>query len=480
MTFYPFHKDLHEFAESEKFSYGNFGLWYNKLIPNIGPANKDAFYACNNDNDKQKRTEFYKTTYNKIKNNNNLTAYLEKKHHWQMHYIQCMEQKGFHCLTFTCTSKAPLITGLGETHPSETSIVLDHTLGIPYIPATSIKGIVRFSHSKQLLFDDVGVFSDTFVKEIKDKKNSTKLILDEKNKDTHIPLFFGGDAEGQEGQFQNKYRTYRGSISFLDAYPVSVPEIKTDIINPHYTNYYGDKNNPPGDYEDPIPVNFLIVAPETQFIVRFILDPKSAAYKDQFINVIKDAFEIEGVGAKTAIGYGRFEVSENMPNHLKDTFEDYLDGVLSEEEKQKRKINNFVKRVNKIENAGISQSAASKVDALFSEWRNSSKNVFMKNDRRIAKAFETKVKKKKSNGQPSKHYQTICEILGKTPDNEQKQSTSSLSDKNHKPDSDIVKKLEAIINKGFCSKKNKKKILEKHKAVYPELCSKIKKLPKKK
>lgn len=479
MTFYPFHKDLHDFADKENFSSGNFGLWYNKLIPNIGSIGNDAWSVCDNKGDKNGRTEFYKNIYQNIKKNNNLTELLVRKQCWQMHYTQCMEQHGFHCFAFTGTLKTALITGLGEAHPSETSIVLDHTLGIPYFPASGIKGMVRFSHSKQLVLDEAGNFLDTFVKEIKRENNSSELILDEKNIGTHIPLFFGGDLEKRDGKSQD---TYRGSIIFLDAYPVSVPEIKTDIINPHYSNYYDDKNEPPGDYQDPVPVKFLTIAPETQFIFRFILDPESTRHKDQFLKAIKDALENEGIGAKTAIGYGRFKISQYTPDKLIKSFKEYLKSTLTEKEQQELDINDFIKRINKVEKADNSETAKSNIDSLFNEWRNPDNNAFMNNNHMIAKAFETKVKKKKSKGGFTKQYQIICEILKKLPEDKLEPETSPQSDKRHKSDSDpeVVKKLEKIINRGFCLRREKNKILRKYKKSYLELCSTIKRLPQKK
>lgn len=205
MTFYPFHKELHDFSDTSKFLLGNFGLWYNKMVPNLGPADKNSWSACNNKKNKDDRTEFYKNTYQNVKKNNNLVKLLENKHCVQMHYMQGMEKQGCQCLTFTGTLSSSMVTGLGESHPSETSITLDHNLGIPYLPASGIKGFVRYSHSKQLLFDENGNFTDNFV-----KNDET---LDETNKNTKIPLFFGGNTKNNSN---NSMDTFKGSIIFLD------------------------------------------------------------------------------------------------------------------------------------------------------------------------------------------------------------------------------------------------------------------------
>ena len=463
--FYPFHRELHDFADPAKFSLGNFGLWYNKLIPNIGPASDDKWCACAKNGEKNERTEFYKKVYDDMKKNSAVAKLLEKKHCFQMDYVRRMEQQGFLACAFTGTLDSALITGLGEAHPSETSLVLDHTLGIPYIPASGIKGMVRFSHSKGLLFDNDGHYTDIFVNEIL-KKGSPEFILDEANKETRIPLFFGGNAENSTNKSIDKRR---GSVIFFDAYPVAVPELHSDIINPHYSQYYGDDNKPPGDYLDPVPVKFLTVAPETLFVFRFLFDPESAEHKDQFFKAVKNVLTKEGIGAKTAIGYGRFkQISEQSPKVLNDAFKEYLKTTLSEKEKQESEINDLILRINKVEKGN-----ASIIDSLFSEWQS---KTFMLKDTGIAKAFSTKVKEKKSCGNITKQYAVITEILGTRSEVETVVKTPAKEVLHKQLDSTIINKLEAIIQRGYCAKNEKNKILKKYKEDYRDLCSKIKKL----
>ncbi len=55
MTFYPFYEELEGFAGSNAFIKGNFGLWYNKLIPIIGQNDKESWCACDNKGSKNGR-----------------------------------------------------------------------------------------------------------------------------------------------------------------------------------------------------------------------------------------------------------------------------------------------------------------------------------------------------------------------------------------------------------------------------------------
>ena len=108
----------------------------------------------------------------------------------------------------------------------------------------------------------------------------------------------------------------KGAISFFDAYPdksslnKSENIYKTDIINVHYQPYYENMDNPPADYYNPIPIYFLTVAPGVKFNFFLILRSKDKQDK-QLLDKAKDwlskALKENGVGSKTAVGYGQME-----------------------------------------------------------------------------------------------------------------------------------------------------------------------------
>ena len=55
-----------------------------------------------------------------------------------------------------------------------------------------------------------------------------------------------------------------GRIVFHDAWPISWPRLERDIVNNHHTAYYHGEGDP-GDWENPVPVNFLAVASGAEF-----------------------------------------------------------------------------------------------------------------------------------------------------------------------------------------------------------------------
>ena len=283
--FYPYYKSLQE--QTQNMNNGNFGLWYNKFIPITDYDHKKSpCKASDNKGDPDNAVKFYADHYSKL-NKTDIHRTLSKKHLDHAGFCDGLSLK-YEKVIFKAKLKTPLITGIGETHPHEVSMVFDHSMGIPYIPASGIKGIVRFAHT-------LGLLADIPPEKIQTDKDGKEYFDDEKDW-TNIPQLFGT---------QNK----RGAVFFLDAYPEKVPNLHIDIMNPHYGDYYGDDTNktPPADYLNPIPIKFLTVAKDTVFVFRALVDRELIELTEKVKTAFKKALTEEGVGAKTAVGYGLFE-----------------------------------------------------------------------------------------------------------------------------------------------------------------------------
>lgn len=165
------------------------------------------------------------------------------------------------------------VTGLGREHPVENGFAWHHTLGVPYLPGSSVKGMVR-------------TWAEQWLEE------------DDPNK-CDISRIFGSRDAGEVG-----------GVIFLDALPTDEVKLETDIMTPHYGSYYSDGETP-GDWHDPVPIPFLAVAANQtfQFLItpRHLDDEQSRQDAETARGWLKDALEWIGAGAKTAVGYGRFE-----------------------------------------------------------------------------------------------------------------------------------------------------------------------------
>lgn len=181
------------------------------------------------------------------------------------------------CLLFITETR--FVTGLGLEHPVENGFLWHTTLGVPYIPGTAVKGLVR-NWVEQWQDDD-----------------------DQLNPEVISRVFGPKD--------QNKEHAV-GSVIFFDALPVKPVLLEADIMTPHYGPYYSnpqDTSVAPGDWYGPTPIPFLTVAPGQEFI--FAVAPRDKEHMGdlELVNEwLKEALVWVGVGAKTAIGYGRFKL----------------------------------------------------------------------------------------------------------------------------------------------------------------------------
>jgi CRISPR-associated protein Cmr6 len=294
--FYPYSKDLQDAAGS--FFKGNFSLWLNKLIP---LNNERNCKACDKQGNDKEAVQYYESKYNELKTEATLQKLIAEKHESLEHYCKIYEKAGYKIIYFNAALKSPLITGIGQTHPNEVGMVFDHTIGIPYIPASSVKGIARFAHMLELIkSDDLFDYTDS-------DKDGEYIV--ESNLKTLIPAIFGGDAD-EEKAGKKKTKKLKGKVIFLDAYPDNIPDLHVDIMNPHYGEYYSDDKNkiPPADYLDPTPIKFLTVKPGTIFRFKALVSKDSDFLLEPLKTAFQNALEDEGVGAKTAVGYGRFEI----------------------------------------------------------------------------------------------------------------------------------------------------------------------------
>jgi CRISPR-associated protein Cmr6 len=188
-----------------------------------------------------------------------------------------------------------LVIGLGASHPQETSMVLHHIYGIPYIPGSAIKGVTR--HWAVLKFADNNrkdneKFEDVIKRIARALENGNDLNI-EVDKITFKDLI---EIFGTQKQ--------QGKVIFFDAYPVGEIKLKIDIMNTHYPKYYSE-GQPPTDWQSPVPIKFLTVE-DTKF--QFYLVSKNEDLLEKSLYLLKEALKHHGIGAKTALGYGIFNV----------------------------------------------------------------------------------------------------------------------------------------------------------------------------
>jgi CRISPR-associated protein Cmr6 len=243
---------------------GHAGLWYDKLC---GLWSEKWTLEASGDGASKKLEWIETVTKNPIGSEELLEEAV-------LRVIRLVLAKGGTFGVFTCESR--FVTGLGRSHPAENGFVWHPTLGVPYLPGSSVKGMLR-----------------SWVRQEADPRPSNDEIL---------RVFGGRGAVGQ--------------VDVLDALPVSPVQLEADVMTPHYAGW--TPADPPADWRSPVPIPFLVTAMGTRFL--FAVLPRSAIARDLADTArswLVEALKLAGAGAKTSTGYGRFRFEEKETSRWK-------------------------------------------------------------------------------------------------------------------------------------------------------------------
>lgn len=457
MVMYPYPQQIKEAIENSKKNNWNFGLWFNKYIPVGTPGSESEFKAVDRNGDDKKVNSYYIDQYQNLIDYRNILQLLEKQHqHMDSigRWIANNAQNSYIYLKIRAELKSPLLIGLGIQHPSENGFIFHHNLGIPYIPASSMKGLLRFAYQLQLLDS----YPDQLEEWSKIESDKGEAVLDEEHPGTGIPLLFGG-KEKIKGKSSN---SLRGKIIFMDGYPETVPDMKLDITTVHFRSYYSSEGKePPRENENPLPVQFMAISEGTPFIFRFII-PADTQFKEVFINAVRRALENEGVGAKTSLGYGLFNLIEIEENDRGRDGSDTI-GVSKEKKAQRLDISQVKEEI--LKNIDKHKEDYTLLVEQFRIWQGIES---LKSDEEIAKKFLPLINKTTKKGKITEEYKRLAAIL-----NLELEERDTGEKKSDDPLEKLKKRAEQIIT---YNKPIKKKELKKFKALKdyaPELYEKL-------
>ena len=159
--------------------------------------------------------------------------------------------------------------GMGNPHPLENGATWHHTLAVPYVPASAVKGLLNAWLRWWCGDDDI---ADAWL----------------------------GTGSGV------------GRLVFFDALPVGPVMIGEDVMTPHQGTWYerggsesATDSDAPGDWHNPNPISFLVIKKATFRLVCMPRLPGDQALVGQALDQLESAFQHLGGGAKTGSGYGR-------------------------------------------------------------------------------------------------------------------------------------------------------------------------------
>ena len=256
-------------------------------------------------------------------------------------------------LELVAQSTAPFTTGLGNEHPLENGFTFLNPYGLPCLPGSGVKGVIRraaeeLAHrdffendsgwtlpaiwhlfgfeawpaskgrEKDAVWKDwVGGFSasreeiDAYLDAVLDENTEARRKPKRRILEAPCPM---------RALLQEQHLHVRGALEFWDVIPqINGKKLAVEIMTPHHSHYYQNKTHAgstsPHDSGNPNPISFLTVPPGSDFVFHVRCDHRrlsrcapelatDGCWHTLLKAAFEHAFEWLGFGAKTAVGYG--------------------------------------------------------------------------------------------------------------------------------------------------------------------------------
>lgn len=258
-------------------------------------------------------------------------------------------------LTLSTISTAPFMTGTGMEHPLENGFSFLNPYGLPYLPGSGVKGVLRRAAEELALgfYGDTGGWdivslwwlfgfepSSVYLAGPSDRMPPAQREEAQRWQDAYRnpetrdavprdrlealieaalngeqlrryreqPFLLLDELMGSQ-KLRDELRN-RGALMFWDVIPEPAGgKLAVDIMTPHYGDYY-QGNTTPHDSGQPNPIPFLVIPPGSSFTFHVqcnpVLLPKTLrdSWPILLEAAFRHAFDWLGFGAKTAVGYG--------------------------------------------------------------------------------------------------------------------------------------------------------------------------------
>jgi len=240
-----------------------------------------------------------------------------------------------------------MVIGLGYAHDLDgdndfkLGFLFDYTSGLPYIPGSSVKGVIRSMFPL--------------------------------NKEDKERLCFINQILGKELQYSNMLALERSIFGKTTKDKGSIDDTQSKDI--FYDGYFGTSiggflssdNITPHEDEitSPKPLKFLKITPDTKVTLQFKLKENSLLSKEERLNLYTKILQYTGLGAKTNVGYGVVDTVkygyreirdietikkffEAVKQNIKEAEENDIDSTLPEHEQIAKKANNSTNTMIKV------------------------------------------------------------------------------------------------------------------------------------
>ncbi len=277
--------------------------WANYTAPNLGLLFYKRIYS---ENKSLANFEGGEMIFKVNKEHSQFSPYYDDFYNFQLNdYSLAKVSVGNQRFTLFTTYPG-LIAGVGYIHGSKTTgdaaigFYFDHTTGLPTIPSSSVKGVLRSlfevdSNGKKEFTGEKSVAAIRFIiDEYEAEQKNTELFKEFKQQLDADKLnqlkkeIFGDQDEDGTDVFYD---------AIIDLKETNVNQfLSDDYITPHQPNFL----------KNPTPTQFLKVLPNVGFQFRFDLKDGKILTAQQKEALYKQILLTIGIGAKTNVGYGQF------------------------------------------------------------------------------------------------------------------------------------------------------------------------------
>lgn len=210
------------------------------------------------------------------------------------------EALGEAVLTLPCRATSPFATGLGNEHPLENGFSFLTPYGLPYLPGSGVKGVLRRA-AEELASGEWGESQGW--------------------SEAAIRSLFGPGEEDPTRDDDPR----QGALVFWDVFPLPPKgSLAVETMTPHLSEYY-QGNATPNTSLTPNPIPFLAVPAGAGFtfhIVCRLYRITDETLRKNWKGLIEVAFAHAarwlGFGAKTAVGYGRMEIDDKARRQVEE------------------------------------------------------------------------------------------------------------------------------------------------------------------
>ncbi|NKN34653.1 type III-B CRISPR module RAMP protein Cmr6 [Marichromatium bheemlicum] len=267
----------------------------------------------------------------------------------------------------TLALETRLFIGLSGGGALETGCAVGHSHGAPYLPGSSVKGVVR-----------------AYAERSKFAKRHPEAITE----------LFGVEPQEENPEKKKEHpEGLAGLVTFHDAW--WVPDTKRrspfvpEVVTTHHLKYYGSEGKTPAtDLDSPIPNAQIAVRGSFLFVLE-----GPPGWRDLAAEMLRSALSERGIGAKTNSGYGCFqEIPESC-----EWLEEKIGAIIKKHNSKRKDVlrgKQLAEAVDELTDPKIQSDAIKVIKSLWVEEKTWDESVKLKGKKREAREIYFRILKK--------------------------------------------------------------------------------------